>query len=218
MDVYDQFLARLEIAIKKAGNLRRLSELSGISYATLYHWRAKECAPSLDNIRPLLPYLENFRLEPIESEKQIIKDTTSNPVIKVLDESNSVTVPVMGEVGAGNPVDPWNVEPIDSISIMPEYVKPNMKVFKVTGDSMQPTIKKGAYVGVTPVQDFFLKEGQIYLCYQPPFGMVVKRVRPAPHNTVMLLSDNPEYEPIPVSLDEYSKVVLGEVRWVLQSV
>ena len=220
MDIYDQFLERLEQAVERAGNLKRLANITGINYPTLFRWSKREAIPNFETIRPLLPYLKNLDLLDIgdEEDKTTIQDIVRHTSPESIDPGTSVRVPVMGEVGAGMAVELWEQEPVDYISIMPEYIKEDLRVFRVTGDSMAPTIKRGAYVGVTPISNFQLTEGQIYLCYQPPFGLLVKRVRPASTHSVMLLSDNPDYQPIEIELGECEKIVLGEVRWVMQKV
>ena len=199
-------------ALFKSG--AKAAEALGLSEGTFNSYKYRLRHPKLANVEKLTAIIDQY----LDTDDETKSAPTDSGDSKEASEYFGIRVPVVAEVGAGMPLEVWEQEPIDYISIMPEYMKPDLRVFKVSGDSMAPTIKKGAYVGVTPLQDIFLKEGQIYLCYNPPFGVVVKRVRPAAGNSILLLSDNPAYEPVSVSLDEYQKVVLGEVRWVMQSV
>ena len=192
----------------------KAAEALGISEGTFNSYKYRLRHPKLANVAKLSSQIDEY----LNQENHNIITKTSKKDSKIVIESSCISVPVFGEVGAGMALELWEQEPIEFITIMPEYNKPELRVFRVAGDSMQPTIKKGAYVGVTPLNDIMLKEGQIYLCYCPPFGCVVKRIKPAPNNTIVLLSDNPTYDPIPVSLDEYQKVVVGEVCWVMQMV
>lgn len=209
------FFTKVDAFSAKFRSGAKAAEALGLSEGTFNSYKYRLRHPKLANVGRLVAIMDDY----LESSPGVaITDVQRDKTPHVITESSCVRVPVMAEVGAGVPLEVWEQEPIEYISIMPEYMKADLRVFRVSGDSMAPTIKRGAYVGVTPLQDVMLKEGQIYLCYNPPFGCVVKRVRPAANNSILLLSDNPEYEPVQVSLDEYQRVVLGEVRWVMQSV
>ena len=82
---------------------------------------------------------------------------------------------------------------------------------------MEPTIKNSAIVGIAPLQGD-ATEGGVYLVSIPYFGRVVKRLRLSRDGQLLLISDNPDYEPITVNPAEQEKTVLGQVVWVLQSV
>lgn len=89
-------------------------------------------------------------------------------------------------------------------------VRPDLiKILKVVGDSMEPTISNGDFVWVdiscqTPVGD-----GIYMFCIGD--RLVVKRVQINPlDNTIQILSDNPKY--MPIKADNYQSVnVVGRV-------
>lgn len=125
------------------------------------------------------------------------------------------SVPVYGSTGAGPDVELFSGEPETFIQVLPQYMLPDLAAFRVDGDSMEPTIKCGSYVGVVPFAGD-LAEGGIYLVHMPPFGRVIKRIRMGEGGTIMLYSDNPVYDPLPLPFEGYEKVVLGKVVWIWQ--
>ena len=102
-------------------------------------------------------------------------------------------------------------------AVLPQYNLPDVRAVKVTGDSMEPTILKGAYVGVIPLDDE-LEDGGIYLVQRPPFGLVVKRVMQDEDGNIILHSDNHRWKPQKVSNEGYDNIIIGKVVWTWQLV
>lgn len=127
------------------------------------------------------------------------------------------TVPVLGTTGAGDPQELFSEKPEFTLEILPQYAHKGSIALRVEGDSMEPTIRKGAYVGVIPIEEDII-EGGIYLVYIPPFGRVVKRVRIREIGELELYSDNAAYQPLRVPVEQYEKIVLGRVLWVWQKI
>lgn len=126
-------------------------------------------------------------------------------------------VPLMGETGAGDPQELFTGSSEHIIQILPQYYRTDMIALTVRGDSMEPTIKNGAVVGIAPLTED-ITEGGIYLVSIPCFGRVVKRLKLSKEGKLLLYSDNPRYDPLAVDPAEQEKTVLGQVVWVLQSV
>jgi len=84
----------------------------------------------------------------------------------------------------------------------------NLCVISVRGDSMQPTLQSGDMVIVDKSVDEI--HDNIYLVRMGE-TLLVKRVQRIPKNQIRLLSDNPLYPPVDVSLEE--AVILGRVIW-----
>lgn len=138
-----------------------------------------------------------------------------SPVEKV-EGSGLPRVPVIGSAGAGAPQEFWEAEPEMMIEVLPQYYRSDMVTLRVEGDSMEPTIQKGAYVGVVKL-DGDIEEGGVYLVHIPPFGRVVKRVRAGQGDTIELVSDNAKYPPKAIPLEQYENVIIGRVAWVWQT-
>ena len=126
-------------------------------------------------------------------------------------------IPVFEEAGAGLPAEFFSTAPENMIPVLPQYNLPDVRAVKVTGDSMEPTILKGAYVGVIPLDDE-LEDGGIYLVQRPPFGLVVKRVMQDEDGNIILHSDNPRWKPQKVSNEGYDNIIIGKVVWTWQLV
>lgn len=76
--------------------------------------------------------------------------------------------------------------------------------FPVIGCSMQPTIKEGDIVGVTYVNSFeSCNPDRIYLIITRDNERMIKRINryDKENNCIWLVSDNPQYEPFPIYID-----------------
>ena len=78
MDIYSEFLALLEAAIKREGNAVKLGEAIGITSNLLTRWRSKSRVPTLSNIQPVLDYW-GARLEWAGNQQQK-KDSCGKPM------------------------------------------------------------------------------------------------------------------------------------------
>ncbi len=90
-------------------------------------------------------------------------------------------------------------------SVNPE----NIKILKVVGDSMEPTISNGDFVWVDVSCQTPTGDGIYMFCIGDM--LVVKRVQINPfNNSIQILSDNPKY--LPFQTDNYHEVnVVGRV-------
>jgi len=145
----------------------------------------------------------------------VIKRAYTNAPVEEVRGSGLPTVPVYGSTGAGDPQEFWNQEPERQIEVLPQYAKPGCVALRVDGDSMEPTINRGAYVGVVPLNGS-ISEGGIYLVNVAPFGRLIKRIRMGEANSIELVSDNRKYPPRSLPLEQYEAVVVGRVAWVWQ--
>ncbi len=216
MDYFDDFFKSLNEAVSRAGNINRLARLSGLSFQTLSRWVNRECAPNLEGVVALLPFID----WPNRSQSKLpplIKPIGGNAPAEPVVGNDLVKIPVMTEAGAGNPVDVFDGEPKQWIEILPKFHKKDMRAVEVVGDSMEPTIQRGAIIGVRPFEGA-LREGGIYLCRLQYFGLVCKRVRANGPRGLRLISDNPAYEPMEIPPEDCEGLIVGEVVWCLQGV
>ena len=210
MTPYESFMKAFKNAVAEKGNLKSFADSCGMNYATLYRWYHEAQVPSLQAIEPLLPFLD---LPPVIKR---IGECASEEAVK---GDNLPTIPVFFSAGAGFPVniDIWSTEPEKFIQVLPQYYRKDAVLVEVVGDSMEPTIQNGSFVGVVPFSGR-LREGGIYLVNWEPFGLVVKRVRSNKQGEIVLISDNPNYEPQPLPYEGYDNVIIGEVLWYIQKV
>jgi phage repressor protein C with HTH and peptisase S24 domain len=118
--------------------------------------------------------------------------------------------------GGGVPQELTEYDPISSICLPEQYLKPSIVPIKISGRSMEPVIYNNAFVGVATEEKRVIS-GEIYAVWLPYEGAVVKRLYMA-SDKVILKSDNPSFPDIeiPKSEIEGDHFILGRVKWVLQ--
>jgi SOS-response transcriptional repressor LexA len=208
----DDFFDRLLEA--NDGNKARVASALGVNPVTFWNWyrgnRGKK------NTAPLFEALDRLGVT-LNFEKQAVptmRRMGSNAPIEAVTGDDLVSIPIHEHVGAGNALDFFTAEPERFINILPRFNRKDMRAYEVDGDSMEPTIKQGAIVGVVPV-DGPLVEGKIYLVCRPPFGLVIKEVF-SKDGQIILRSANQKYPDDPVPYDGYDDIILGRVIWVWQ--
>lgn len=197
------------------GNKTAMSKDVGINATSglLGKWFSGERTPSLSLIAPALQKIGvGFSFV---KDTPLIQRAGRYAPIEPVEGENLPLVPVYGSTGAGPDVELFNSEPETFIQVLPQYMLPDLAAFRVDGDSMEPTIKCGSYVGVVPFNGD-IAEGGIYLVSIPPFGRLIKRLKMGVDGGIDLVSDNKSYEKRTISYEGYDKVVLGRVAWVWQ--
>lgn len=96
-----------------------------------------------------------------------------------------------------------------SLSSSPE----NVKLLKVKGDSMVPTLKDGDWVLVDTSRISPDSDG-MFLLYLST-GLAVKRIQGTTTNDVIVKSDNPKYDSFNKNLSEIR--ILGKIIYILNS-
>jgi phage repressor protein C with HTH and peptisase S24 domain len=88
----------------------------------------------------------------------------------------------------------------------------NLCAIQTRGDSMEPTLRNGALL-IVDRSDQHVREG-IYVVSRGDV-LLVKRVQPRENNTIRLKSDNPQYEPEDINLNDGSQnlFIFGRVIW-----
>lgn len=206
MKFKDRFFQLLKQRSQERGWQSAFAEQAGIRQSSLSQIiNGTTKSPSLDNVGAIVDALgfENFYGPVEKNEAEKAKDSLH-------------PVPLMGETGAGAPQELYGTADT-VIRVLPQFYKKDMVALTVRGDSMEPTIKDGAIVGIAPLSEE-VTEGGIYLVSIPYFGRVVKRLKLSEDGNLLLCSDNPRYKPVRVNPAEQEKTVLGQVIWVLQSV
>lgn len=204
----------------KFKTLQELAELAKVNQGNLSSFMKPEGDPkrrenmTFDTAWKILQFLGVSIPREDESVPTIHRMGTHAPV-EIVEGDVLPRIPVVGEAGAGSPVDFFNQTPDRWIQVLPQYMLPNICAYQVTGDSMQPTIMKNSYVGVVPL-DGSLAEGSVYLLKDEDFGYMVKRVRKDSTGIIMLHSDNKDYEPRPIQNTGYNDIIIGRVVWVWQ--
>lgn len=134
-------------------------------------------------------------------------------VLSKYDETPVVYVPIC---------EHFDVKPLDvtqgkkSAQFLPipaNFYKDAMWAVHTSNDSMEPCIKKGAYLGVVPFKG--MREGAVCLIQDKSLGFLVRRLKRNAHG-LYLHPDNPEYDRMPFTSKEYT--IIGDVVWVWQNI
>lgn len=113
--------------------------------------------------------------------------------------------------------DPENLPPcISKLSIPMSFSHSGLYVIRLEASSMEPQIRRGAYVGLNTTQKN-LVSGELYGINLPYEGVSVKRVfLNAPEKSIILRSESQGHPEVVLPIDEIGKIVVGRVSWVLQ--
>ena len=187
-----RFLATYNLSQKDA------SHTLGIASQTFNNWCKGNSIPSLDTIDKLADFFHCTRADLIENP-----GTSSVRM--------SVSIPVLGRVAAGIPIDAIS-EIIDREEIPSEIAKTGEYFgLRIKGDSMSPRIMNGDTVIVRRQED--AESDQIVIALVNGHDGVCKKLKKL-NNGIMLISLNPQYDPMVFDHSEIDAIpvkILGRV-------
>lgn len=112
----------------------------------------------------------------------------------------------------------WVRDPLESIPLPDSLIRPNLVVVRMDNTSMDPGIRRNAYVGID-CADNPLRSGEIYALDMPGEGLVIKRVvRDLENKRLLLVADNPAHHPQSLPLENPGVGVVGKAIWVIQEI
>jgi len=120
-------------------------------------------------------------------------------------------------LGAGGEAEVFDAEPKEVYAFRRDWLlqrgnPKDMRLAKVVGDSMEPTLKEGDLVLVDLSQKEII-QGQIY-AVRLFNGLLIKRLQRLDQNRVRLISDNPVHPPEERNLESGEFEIIGRVLWV----
>jgi phage repressor protein C with HTH and peptisase S24 domain len=90
----------------------------------------------------------------------------------------------------------------------------NLSLLRVEGESMSPTLNPGDMLIVDQGRGKDSLDEGIYLITLSGTGPLLKRLQPLPAGKIRIISDNPRYESVTVSLEESAEItILGRIIW-----
>lgn len=115
------------------------------------------------------------------------------------------------------PYDPEKPAPsVGKLNIPMSFAHQGLYVVRVEASSMEPGIRRGAYVSLDTTQKTVVS-GELYGVNLPYEGVVLKRVYlDAPNNCYILRSENPAHPETTVPIDGTGTFIVGRVAWLLQ--
>ena len=217
---WEAILSRVKDLKENGNTLQQIADIVGAKNRSLIgEWLNGNRGAANTSFPNLMNYLERLGFDyqdffPRE-DCAFIKRLAPHAPAEIVEGNNLPQIPVMGSTGAGDAIELFNSSPERWIGILPQYARPDMIGLVVDGDSMDPTIHRGAIVGVVPY-DGSINDGGIYLVQRPPFGRTIKRIKMGNDEQIVLHSDNPAYTPVTTSFEGYEDIILGRVVWVWQ--
>lgn len=119
-----------------------------------------------------------------------------------------------------SPLEPYNPEQpapsVGKLNIPMSFAHQGLYVIRVEASSMEPNIRRGAYVSLDTTQKTVVS-GELYGVNLPYEGVVIKRIYlDAPNNRYILRSENPAHPETSVPIETKGTFIVGRVSWVLQ--
>ncbi len=206
-------------------NLRYLRRLRG--------WTQEEFANKLKIKRSLVGAYEEERAEPrlevlrsichifkLSLDDLFLKDLTETKANTYLDKRRALKnsehsderriefVPVKAAAGyLTGYADPEFIDELNTFTL-PMLAPGQYRAFEIVGDSMLPTPSGSVIVGEKIEDMEEVKSNQAYIVISKNNGIVYKRINRNGRvkNKVMLVSDNPQYEPYPINTEDIVEV------------
>lgn len=177
-----------EVITEKGISLRKLEELTGIGRGTLSKYISQKSTPKAVNIHKIAQALDVD--EQWVMGLSDVRRISKNQVI-----GDWVTIPVYSELSCGKGSLTEEI-PIDYIALPPSMMFSGKAFGNVAqGDSMEPAIHDGDLLIFQEIPE--VVSGQIG-SFSLNGKFYCKRFRKYADGTCWLLSDNPEYAPIPI--------------------
>jgi len=90
-----------------------------------------------------------------------------------------------------------------------------IRVFLLDSTSMEPFLRKGAYIGVDTTQKQVVS-GELYAVTLPYEGVGIKRIFPdSAKNTALLRTENPQHPELSLPLEKLGEIILGRIVWTI---
>ncbi|GFM34058.1 S24 family peptidase [Desulfovibrio subterraneus] len=230
-----QILDRLKALRDSGETYQAIGRRMGVQRGSVQNWIDGLRSGERVSFADMLRYLDSLQI-PIDSilkglptEVPPLKNTQiknlrpnaqADPAFIMSGEAplNSIgaVVNVYATAGAGLALDNQTDTPLAQISIPAKYVRPSLLVVIVEGDSMEPTIKKGAYVGIDHSAEKLI-QGEVYGVNLPYEGVVLKRVYfDHSSDSLVLKSDNQKHSDIRLPIENREGLIIGKAIWVMQ--
>jgi transcriptional regulator with XRE-family HTH domain len=214
--------------LRKQKNLTQeeLSKKIGVNRSMIGSYEEGRAKPKLSSIQIIAHYFKigvdelinkDLSLNTIstktKSSGKDIKGSSLRILSTIVDNENNeliTVVPVKAAAGYLNGFsDPEYIEKLPKFALHLQELSANRtyRVFQIKGNSMEP-VAEGSYIICEYVQDWQeIKSGKTYILLTKEEGMVYKRVynRILENGELILKSDNPEYEPYTVKINNVSE-------------
>lgn len=192
-----------EIRKSKKITQDELSKKSGIPRRTLIAYEANEHDPPISKVQYIALAL-GVSISELVSQGE--ENTTP---------ASKVGIPIVSTLAAasfGNESFSIEEQDIKEYCVVPKFKNLNADfMIEVVGDSMKPTCNSGDLIACSIIKNYkFIQWHRIYLIATKDQGLLLKRLsRGTTEDTVIAISDNPEYLPFEIPLSEITGVAIA---------
>lgn len=175
-----------------------LAKILNVSPNSISAWEVGRNKPLMDKVT-IMAKLFGVKTSEIIGDDILAENVT--PIV------NFTRIPLLGVIACGEPI--LAEENIDSYVDQPtaNLPKGNLFYLRAKGDSMKPTIPNGSLVLIRQQSD--VESGEIAaVLFTEDTEATLKRIKKV-GETIILLPDNPEYEPMVVD-DSHPARILGK--------
>lgn len=131
-------------------------------------------------------------------------------------DSKSQIVTVFGMQGIDAATGKWMPKSIGKLSIPLSMARPSVTVVKMDASSMEPLIRRGAYVGLDTDQKNILS-GELYGVFIPFEGLGIRRIfLDEEKGRFVLRTENTDHPEQYLPVEKRDERVVGRAVWVLQ--
>ncbi|GIN38493.1 LexA family protein [Heyndrickxia oleronia] len=194
----------LKAQLKKVGKSQTdLAKELNLPEMTVSNWVKAKTYPRIDKIQLMADYFGIKRSDLTEDKPENLYDFNSL----------TVKVPILGTIACGEPIlvaenfEGYRYESADTLPQGETYY------LKAKGDSMEPTIPNGSSVLIRMQND--VENGEIAaILLNGDTEATLKRVKKQ-GDVVILMPDNPVYEPIIVSEKNPARIIGKAIRYTV---
>ena len=174
-----------------------IAKIAGVSDKAVSSWENEARSPKLGSIQKMCEYFNiDFKTFIDESNDEY------NPCVKLPKEAMpyapSHKAPIVGSIPAGYPIIAF--ENIEGYADIPYFDEENYFFLRINGDSMEPKIHTGDLVLIR--KQNCAEDGQIVAARVNGDEATLKRYKKQ-GDTVLLLPENPEYNPYIVPINDF---------------
>lgn len=173
----------------------------GFPETTVSNWMKKETYPRPDRLQMMADYF-NIRRSDLTEEK---------PSNLISASPMTVKVPILGVIACGDPIyaeENFSGYRTESPDTLPSG---NLYYLEAKGKSMEPTIPEGSFVLIREQPD--VESGEIAAALvNGDTEATLKRVKKQ-GDVIMLMPDNPSYEPYIVTKDNPARILGKAIRF-----
>lgn len=110
----------------------------------------------------------------------------------------------------------WNPSAAGKLCVPQAFTRESLVVIRMDGSSMEPVIKRGAFVGMDRDQHNVLS-GETYGVLVPYEGLVIRKLfLESEKGQLLLRSENQSHPDQSFSYEEFVERIIGRVVWVMQ--